>query len=109
MVVQEISSVLKGGRGIAATVMPHGVLFRGGAERDIRTRLLDDDVIEAVIGLAPNLFYSAGIPVCVLVLRPPATKPAPPADKILFLYADPEFAAGRAQKYLAPKHSAKRV
>ena len=49
--------------------MPHGVLFRGGAERDIRTGLLDDDLIEAVIGLAPNLFYGTGIPACVLVLR----------------------------------------
>jgi type I restriction enzyme M protein len=53
--------------------MPHGVLFRGGAERDIRTRLLDDDIIEAVIGLAPNLFYGTGIPACILVLRPPGS------------------------------------
>ncbi len=72
MFVQHMVSVLKGGRGIAATVMPHGVLFRGGAERDIRTRLLDDDIIDAVIGLAPNLFYGTGIPACVLVLRAPA-------------------------------------
>ena len=76
MFVQHMVSVLKGGRGIAATVMPHGVLFRGGAERDIRTRLLDDDIIDAVIGLAPNLFYGTGIPACVLVLRAPGTKPA---------------------------------
>ena len=75
MFVQHMVSVLKGGRGIAATVMPHGVLFRGGAERDIRTRLLDDDIIDAVIGLAPNLFYGTGIPACVLVLRAPGTKP----------------------------------
>jgi type I restriction enzyme M protein len=71
MFVQHMVSVLRGGRGIAATVMPHGVLFRGGAERDIRTRLLNDDIIEAVIGLAPNLFYGTGIPACVLVLRAP--------------------------------------
>jgi type I restriction enzyme M protein len=109
MFVQHMVSVLKGGRGIAATVMPHGVLFRGGAERDIRTRLLDDDIIEAVIGLAPNLFYGAGIPVCVLVLRAPGTKPPERAGKVLFINADAEFAAGRAQNYLLPEHAEKIV
>ena len=109
MFVQHMVSVLKGGRGIAATVMPHGVLFRGGAERDIRTRLLDDDIIEAVIGLAPNLFYGTGIPACVLVLRAPGTKPAERAGKVLFINADAEFAAGRAQNYLLPEHAEKIV
>ena len=56
--------------------MPHGVLFRGGAEREIRTGLLDDDLLDAVIGLAPNLFYGTGIPACILVLRAPGAKPA---------------------------------
>ena len=109
MFVQHMVSVLKGGRGIAATVMPHGVLFRGGAERDIRTRMLDDDIIEAVIGLAPNLFYGTGIPACVLVLRAPGTKPAERAGKVLFINADAEFAAGRAQNYLLPEHAEKIV
>jgi type I restriction enzyme M protein len=109
MFVQHMVSVLRGGRGIAATVMPHGVLFRGGAERDIRTRLLDDDIIEAVIGLAPNLFYGTGIPACVLVLRAPGTKPAERAGKVLFINADAEFAAGRAQNYLLPEHVEKIV
>ena len=109
MFVQHMVSVLKGGRGIAATVMPHGVLFRGGAERDIRTRLLDDDIINAVIGLAPNLFYGTGIPACVLVLRAPGTKPAERAGKVLFVNADAEFAAGRAQNYLLPEHAEKIV
>ena len=109
MFVQHMVSVLRGGRGIAATVMPHGVLFRGGAERDIRTRLLDDDIIEAVIGLAPNLFYGTGIPACVLVLRAPGTKPAERAGKVLFINADTEFAAGRAQNYLLPEHAEKIV
>jgi type I restriction enzyme M protein len=109
MFVQHMVSVLKGGRGIAATVMPHGVLFRGGAERDIRTRLLDDDIIEAVIGLAPNLFYGTGIPACVLVLRAQGTKPAGRAGKVLFINADAEFAAGRAQNYLLPEHAEKIV
>ena len=109
MFVQHMVSVLKGGRGIAATVMPHGVLFRGGAERDIRTRLLDDDIIDAVIGLAPNLFYGTGIPACVLVLRASGTKPAERAGKVLFINADAEFAAGRAQNYLLPEHAEKIV
>ncbi len=109
MFVQHMVSVLKGGRGIAATVMPHGVLFRGGAERDIRTRLLDDDIIEAVIGLAPNLFYGTGIPACVLVLRASGTKPPERAGKVLFINADAEFAAGRAQNYLLPEHAEKIV
>jgi type I restriction enzyme M protein len=104
MFVQHMVSVLKAGRGLAATVMPHGVLFRGGAERDIRSRLLDQDVIEAVIGLAPNLFYGTGIPACVLVLRSPRSKPADRAGKVLFINADAEFAAGRAQNYLLPEH-----
>jgi type I restriction enzyme M protein len=109
MFVQHMVSVLRGGRGIAATVMPHGVLFRGGAERDIRTRLLDDDIIEAVIGLAPNLFYGTGIPACVLALRAPGSKPAERAGKVLFINADAEFAAGRAQNYLLPEHAEKIV
>jgi type I restriction enzyme M protein len=109
MFVQHMVSVLKGGRGIAATVMPHGVLFRGGAERDIRTRMLDDDIIDAVIGLAPNLFYGTGIPACVLVLRAPGAKPAERAGKVLFINADAEFEAGRAQNYLLPEHAEKIV
>jgi type I restriction enzyme M protein len=109
MFVQHMISVLKAGRGAAATVMPHGVLFRGGAERDIRTRLLDGDIIEAVIGLAPNLFYGTGIPACILVLRAPGSKPPDRAGKVLFINADAEFSAGRAQNYLLPEHAEKIV
>ncbi len=108
MFVQHMVAVLKA-NGIAATVMPHGVLFRGGAEREIRTNLLDDDVIETVIGLAPNLFYGTGIPACVLVLRAPGSKPAERAGKVLFINADDEFSAGRAQNYLLPEHIEKIV
>jgi len=108
MFVQHMVAVLKA-NGVAATVMPHGVLFRGGAERDIRTALLDDDIIEAVIGLAPNLFYGTGIPACVLVLRAPASKPADRAGKVLFINADHEYAAGRTQNYLLPEHIEKIV
>jgi type I restriction enzyme M protein len=108
MFVQHMVAILKG-NGIAATVMPHGVLFRGGAEREIRTNLLNDDIIEAVIGLAPNLFYGTGIPACVLVLRAPDSKPAERAGKVLFINADAEYAAGRAQNYLLPEHIEKIV
>src|SRR6266540_5170667 len=103
MFVQHMVSVLKAGKGLAATVMPHGVLFRGGAERAIRTKLLEQDVIEAVIGLAPNLFYGTGIPACVLVLRAPGSKPADRAGKVLFINADAEYSAGRAHNYLLPE------
>ena len=94
---------------MVATVMPHGVLFRGGAEtRDphgpARRRPLD-----AVIGLAPNLFYGTGIPACILVLRAPGAKPPERRGKVLFINADAEFAAGRAQNYLLPEHVEKIV
>jgi type I restriction enzyme M protein len=108
MFLQHMVSVLEDD-GIAATVMPHGVLFRGGAERAIRTRLLDDDVLDAVIGLAPNLFYGTGIPACVLVLRSPGGKPAARRGRVLFVNADREFATGRAQNRLLPEHYEKIV
>ncbi len=103
MFVQHMLSVLRPG-GIVATVMPHGVLFRGGAERDIRKGFLQDDLLEAIIGLAPNLFYGTGIPACVLVLRAKGGKPAERRGKVLFINADAEYQAGRAQNYLQPEH-----
>lgn len=108
MFLQHMVSVLKSD-GIAATVMPHGVLFRGGAERDIRTKLLNDDIIDTIVGLAPNLFYGTGIPACVLVLRAPGSKPSERRGKVLFINADREFSAGRAQNYLLPEHYEKIV
>lgn len=92
-----------------ATVMPHGVLFRGGAERDIRRGFIEDDVLEAVIGLPPNLFYGTGIPACILVMRTRGAKPADRQGKVLFINADAEFHAGRAQNYLRPEHVEKIV
>src|SRR5437870_12766305 len=55
--------------GVMAIILPHGVLFRGGAEARIREKLLKDGHIDTVIGLPANLFYSTGIPVCILVLK----------------------------------------
>jgi type I restriction enzyme M protein len=103
MFVQHMLAVLRPG-GMAVTVMPHGVLFRGGAEKDIRTGILDADMLDAVIGLGPNLFYGTGIPACILVLRAPGAKPKARKGKVLFINADREYFEGRAQNYLYPEH-----
>jgi hypothetical protein len=115
MFAQHMLAVCKD-RGLVATVMPHGVLFRGGAEKEIRKKILEQDLVEAVIGLPPNLFYGAGIPACILVLRPNLTgqfpnpnKPAARRGQVLFINADAEFHAGRAQNYLRPEHVEKIV
>lgn len=97
----------EGRGGTVITVMPHGVLFRGGGEQEIRTKLLEDDAIEAVIGLAPNLFYGTGIPACILVLRPKGKKDAERADEVLFINADREYHSERAQNVLLPEHAEK--
>lgn len=93
--------------GVAATVMPHGVLFRGGKELAIRKGMIDDDAIEAVIGLPQNLFYGTGIPACILVMRRPGEKAVERKGHILFINADREFESGRAQNYLRAEHAEK--
>jgi type I restriction enzyme M protein len=113
MFLQHMLAVLKPG-GLMTTVMPHGVLFRGGAEKEIRASILKDDLLEAVIGLPPNLFYGTGIPACILVLRAAApygapAKPPGRRGKVLFINADAEYHAGRAQNYLRPEHVEKIV
>ncbi len=103
--------------GMIATVMPHGVLFRGGEERVIRAGIIEDDLLEAVIGVAPNLFYGTGIPACILVLRQQmqhganrvSGKPVERQGKVLFINADREYFEGRAQNYLLPEHIEKIV
>ncbi|WP_434589760.1 N-6 DNA methylase [Streptomyces sp. A5-4] len=97
----------EGRGGMVITVMPHGVLFRGGGEQEIRTKLLDDDAIEAVIGLAPNLFYGTGIPACILLLRPPGKKDPARAGKVLFINADRAYRKEQAQNVLLPEHAEK--
>lgn len=96
-------------RGIMATVMPHGVLFRGSGEYDIRKKLVDKDHIEAIISLAPNLFFGTGIPACILVMRREGEKPASRKEKILFINADRDYETGRAQNYLRAEHAEKIV
>ena len=103
MFLQHMLAVLRPD-GMMATVMPHGVLFRGGAERDIRKSILEEDLLEAVIGLPPNLFYGTGIPACILVLRAPNGKPVERRGKVFFINADAEYHAGRAQNFLWPEH-----
>lgn len=85
--------------GLLGVVLPHGVLFRGGAEGRIREEFLKADLIEAVIGLAPNLFYGAGIPACILVIR--KKKPAARRKKLLFINGAEQFVSGKAQNHLS--------
>ena len=82
-----------------AIILPHGVLFRGGAEERIRRKLLKDGNIDTVIGLPANLFYSTGIPVCILVLKK-CKKP----DDVLFINASGLFDKGKRQNRLLPEH-----
>ena len=87
--------------GVMATVMPHGVLFRGGQEKVIREGIVKDDLIEAIIGLPSKLFYNVSIPACVVVIN--KNKPEHLKNKILFINADREYGEGRNQNYLRPE------
>lgn len=116
MFLQHMIAVTRDG-GMIATVMPHGVLFRGGEEKTIRAGIIEEDLLEAVIGLAPNLFYGTGIPACILVLRQQVPngaqrvsgKPKERQGKVLFINADREYFEGRAQNFLLPEHIEKIV
>ncbi|MEJ7804705.1 MAG: N-6 DNA methylase [Telluria sp.] len=112
MFLQHMMAVLRDG-GQLATVMPHGVLFRGGEERAIRGAMIEADLVEAVIGLPANLFYGTGIPACVLVLRQRqgnvSGKVGERRGQVLFINADREYFEGRAQNYLMPEHIEKIV
>lgn len=88
--------------GVMAIILPHGVLFRSGAEERIRTKLLKDGHIDTVIGLPSNLFYSTGIPVCILVL-----KKCKQPDDVLFINAAECFTKGKRQNQLTDEHIAK--
>ncbi len=85
--------------GTMAIILPHGVLFRGGSEERIRTKLLKDGNIDTVIGLPANLFFSTGIPVCILVL-----KKCKKFDDVLFINAVDHFEKGKRQNILLPEH-----
>lgn len=85
--------------GTMAIILPHGVLFRGGAESRIRSKLLKDGNIDTVIGLPANLFFSTGIPVCILVL-----KKCKKFDDVLFINASEHFEKAKRQNILLPEH-----
>ena len=100
MFVQHMLASLKP-NGRMATIMPHGVLFRGGKEKLIRELFINDDCIEAIVSLPPGLFYGTGIPACVLVCN--KSKPDALKDKVLFINADREYAEGKNQNRLRPE------
>ncbi len=89
--------------GAMAVVLPQGALFRGGIEGKIRQHLLEKDLIEAVIGLAPNLFYGTGLAACILILR--NGKPDTSTRKVLIVDASTLFRKSRAQNHLEPAHA----
>ena len=105
MFVQHMIAVLKGD-GKMATIMPHGVLFRGGEEKEARKYFIEKGWLEAIIGLPAGLFYGTGIPACVLVIN---KKDAATRKHILFINADREYREGKAQNFLRPEDISKIV
>lgn len=105
MFVQHMLAVLKD-NGRLATVMPHGVLFRGGEERDAREHFIRAGWLDAVIGLPPSLFYGTGIPACILVMN---KERARERKDVLFINADREYREGKAQNFLRPEDMSKIV
>lgn len=101
--VQHMVRSMAAGHGRMAVVLPQGALFRGGVEGQIRQALLEMDRIEAVIGLAPNLFYGTGLAASILILR--MKKPAMHAGKVLIADASSLYRKGRAQNHLEPAHA----
>lgn len=99
MFVQHMLAVLKH-NGRLATVMPHGVLFRSGDEREARKYFIDHGYLEAIIGLPSNLFYGTGIPACILVMN---KEGAEKRKSVLFINADREYSEDKAQNHLRPE------
>jgi len=95
-----ISSMNESGR--MAVVLPHGALFRKGAEGKIRKELLERDLLEAVIGLGQNIFYGTQLAACVLIFK--KSKPDARKNKVLFIDGSDQIRVGRAQNYLEPEH-----
>jgi len=96
--VQHMLASMRPETGRVGVVMPHGVLFRGGAEKQIRQGLVESDLLEAVIGLPPNLFYSTGIPACLLIFR--ASKLAQRKGGVLFVDGSTQFTKAKNQNRL---------
>lgn len=102
--VQHMVTSMARTSGRMGVVLPQGALFRGGVEAQIRKHLLENDLVEAVIGLAPNLFYGTGLAACLLVLR--QRKEKRKKGKVLVVDASSVFRRGRAQNFLDPAHVA---
>lgn len=98
--VQHMIASMDPKKGRAGVVLPHGVLFRGGQEAAIRQRVLDDDLLEAVIGLPSNLFYSTPIPTCILVFRARSTKAPEHREGVLFINASRRFTKAKNRNVL---------
>jgi len=105
MFVQHMLAVLKAD-GKMATVMPHGVLFRGGEEKEARKHFIERGWLEAVIGLPAGLFYGTGIPACVLVMNKQGARDR---KHVIFINADREYREGKAQNFLRPEDLSKIV
>lgn len=93
-----IASIKENGK--VATILPHGVLFRGGEEKNIREKIVKNGYLEAVIGLPSNLFYGTGIPACIIVINGVGRQTR---DKVLFINADREYKEGKNQNTLRPE------
>ncbi len=100
--VQHMVKSMAPDMGRMGVVLPQGALFRGGVEAQIRRHLLEKDLVDAVVGLAPNLFYGTGLAACVLILR--QKKPKAHRGKVLVVDASTVFRRGRAQNFMDPTH-----
>ncbi|MCT7293881.1 type I restriction-modification system subunit M [Rhodococcus sp. PAE-6] len=99
--VQHMIASMAPKKGRAGVVLPHGVLFRGGQEAAIRQRVLDEDLLEAVIGLPENLFYGTAIPTAILVFRSASTKEQERQKGVLFIDASSRFAKMKNRNVLS--------
>lgn len=101
--VQHMISSMATKTGRMAIVLPHGALFRGGVEGKIRKNIIESDLLEAVIGLGPNLFYGTGISACILIFR--TEKEENKKNKILFIDGADQFQKGRNQNFFKQEHA----
>jgi len=100
--VQHMVKSMEYPSGRVGVVLPHGALFRKGKEGDIRKQLLKMDIVEAVIGLGPNIFYGTQLAACILIFR--AMKKKDKKNKVLFIDASDQVREGRAQNFLEKEH-----
>jgi type I restriction enzyme M protein len=100
--VQHMIRSMKPKTGRMAVVLPHGALFRKGAEGKIRKALLEQDLLDAVIGLGPNIFYGTQLAACIMIFRSQKLKAR--KGKVLFIDASDQIRTGRAQNFLEPEH-----